>query len=384
MTAGAATGPRPARARREAPRPSLRRVALLMLAAVSLVAALAGALALLGVPSPPTGPRLAASHGLLMALGFLGTLVALERAVALDRAWAYLAPAASGIAGLLLIDGGWWPIAMALLLVASLVYLAVYVELLRMDLSLPTAVQAAAGLGWLLAAAMLVAGRPIADATPAITAFLVLTVAGERLELARLGNLTVGKRWLFVAAAGLFAAGVALAVVQPNLGLRLAGIGLVALAAWLAVFDIARRTVRIPGVTRFIALCLLSGYAWLAVGGVAWAAWGIDAMPLQRDAMLHAIFLGFVISMVFGHAPVILPAVLQVPLPYHPWFYGHLLLLEAGLLVRVIAGDALGQTWGWQVGGVLTVLAILLFLASSVVSAALAMLATQRAEGRAG
>lgn len=378
MTASAAGAVRPARARSAAPRPPLRRVALLMLAALSLVAALLGALALLGVPSTPAGPRLAGSHGLLMTLGFLGTLVALERAVALDRWWAYLSPAASGVAGLLLVSGAWREAALVLTLLAALVYLAVYVELLRLDPSLHTFVQASGGLGWLLAATLLVLGRPIADATAGLTAFLVLTVVGERLELARLGNLTRGKKITFVIAAGLFGAGIVLAVVQPNLGLRLGGVGLVALAAWLGLYDIARRTVRIPGVTRFIALCLLAGYVWLAVGGAAWLAWGIDAAPLQRDAMLHAIFLGFVISMVFGHAPVILPAVLRVPLPYRRWFYGHFLLLQAGLLVRVVAGDVVGQTWGWQVGGVLTVLAVLLFLLASVTSAGAAMWAMRR------
>lgn len=382
VTAGAARADRPARARSEAPRPPLRRVALLMLAALSLVAALLGALALLGVPSTAAGPRLAGSHGLLMTLGFLGTLVALERAVALDRWWAYLAPAAAGVAGLLLVGGALREAALIIMLLAALVYLAVYVELLRLDPSLHTFVQASGGLGWLLAAGLLVAGRPVADATPGLSAFLVLTVVGERLELARLGNLTARKKGLFVVAAGVFAAGIALAVVQPNLGLRLGGVGLIALAAWLGMFDIARRTVRIPGVTRFIALCLLAGYVWLAVGGAAWLAWGIDATPLQRDAMLHAIFLGFVISMVFGHAPVILPAVLKVPLPYRPWFYGHFLMLQAGLLVRVIGGDVAGQTWAWQAGGVMTVLAVLLFLLASVSSAGAAMWAMRR-PGRA-
>ncbi|BFO21058.1 hypothetical protein SHKM778_74460 [Streptomyces sp. KM77-8] len=33
---------------------------------------------------------------------------------------------------------------------------------------------------------------------------------------------------------------------------------------------------------------------------------------------MHAVFLGFVMSMIMAHAPVILPAVLRRPLPYHP------------------------------------------------------------------
>ena len=43
---------------------------------------------------------------------------------------------------------------------------------------------------------------------------------------------------------------------------------------------------------------------------------------------IHALFLGFVISIVFGHAPVILPAVLRVPLPYRSVFYRPLAMLH--------------------------------------------------------
>ena len=162
-------------------------------------------------------------------------------------------------------------------------------------------------------------------------------MAGERLELARLGRLTDRRRVAFVAAAGLFGAGVVAATWLPDArdparrrrpARRLP-------RGSPATTSRAGRSA-IPGVTRFIALCLLAGYAWLAVGGATWLVWGAAAPALARDAMLHALFLGFVISMVYGHAPVILPAVLRVPLPYRPWFYGHLALLQAGLVVRVV------------------------------------------------
>ena len=359
-----------------APKPSIRRVAIVMFAGASLVAGLMGALTLLGVPSTPAGPQLAGFHGALMTIGFLGTVIALERAVALNRPWGFAAPMASGFAGVLMMAGGPWALVTLLIAFAALVYLAIYVELVRLDRTLHTAVQATGAVGWVLAAGLLVTGRPVADAVPAIVAFLILTVAGERLELARLSRLTTGARRTFLAAAGLFAAGVIVALPNPDAGLRLGGVGLVAMALWLARHDIARRTVRIKGVTRFIALCLLAGYAWLAVGGAAWIAWGASAPALGRDAELHALFLGFVISMVFGHAPVILPAVLRVPLPYRPSFYAHLALLHAGLVLRVLVGDALGQTWAWHAGGVLTVSAMLLFVivsATTVVGATRAM-----------
>jgi hypothetical protein len=169
-------------------------------------------------------------------------------------------------------------------------------------------------------------------------------------------------------AVGLFATGAGLSLVWAEAGVRVAGAGLVAIATWLASHDLARRTVRFGGVTRFIALCLLIGYAWLATAGLLWLASGAHAAGPAYDAMLHAVFLGFVISMVFGHAPVIVPAVLRLPLPYRPRFYAHLALLHAGLVVRIVGGDVLGMEGMRQLGGVLNVLALLLFVASSAAS----------------
>ena len=49
--------------------------------------------------------ELAEFHGALMISGFLGTVISLERAVAIGRWWAYSAPALSGIAAVTLIVG---------------------------------------------------------------------------------------------------------------------------------------------------------------------------------------------------------------------------------------------------------------------------------------
>jgi len=97
--------------------------------------------------------------------------------------------------------------------------------------------------------------------------------------------------------------------------------------------------VRQRGLPRYIAVCLLSGYAWLAFGGA------LLALETAYDAALHAIFVGFVFSMVFGHAPVILPAVLRVKLPYHPALYVPLALLHASLGLRVFVSPLAGA-WG--------------------------------------
>jgi hypothetical protein len=345
-----------------------RSLALLSLGGLGLLAGLTGALALLGIRLPSGASGMAGAHGPLMVFGFLGTMIALERAVALGRRWAFLAPAASGLAAVALVLGLPAPAPALLIAVAGVALAAMYVAFERIDRALHIHAQAAGAISWVVAAALLLLGRPVREVVPWLAAFLVLIIAGERIELSRLGQLRPGARAAFVVAVGLFATGAGLSLVWAEAGVRVAGAGLVAIATWLASHDLARRTVRFGGVTRFIALCLLIGYAWLATAGLLWLASGAHAAGPAYDAMLHAVFLGFVISMVFGHAPVIVPAVLRLPLPYRPRFYAHLALLHAGLVVRIVGGDVLGMEGMRQLGGVLNVLALLLFVASSAAS----------------
>jgi len=100
------------------------------------------------------------------------------------------------------------------------------------------------------------------------------------------------------------------------------------------------------------------------VGGALWlVAGGIMAGPLY-DAMLHAIFLGFVFAMIFGHAPLIFPSVLGRPMAYLPASYVPLIVLHGSLALRV-AGDLLGQPVLRRWGGLLNGVALLLFLATT-------------------
>jgi len=85
------------------------------------------------------------------------------------------------------------------------------------------------------------------------------------------------------------------------------------------------------------------------------------------DAMLHSLLLGFVFSMIFGHAPIIFPAVLGMPISFQPAFYVHLTLLHASLLLRIV-GDLASWVPGRQWGGLLNVLVVLLFLGTTAYS----------------
>ncbi len=77
----------------------------------------------------------------------------------------------------------------------------------------------------------------------------MLTIAGERLELSRFLPVSRADRAAFLAAVGLFAAGLLLALAAFDMGARLSGLGLLVLSFWLLRHDIARRAVRKAGLT---------------------------------------------------------------------------------------------------------------------------------------
>lgn len=356
----------PARPDRAAAR---ARLPILGLGVLSLLAGMWGGLLLLGLSMPTLRASTAADHGALMALGFLGAVISLERAVALRRSWGFAAPIAAGAGGLALLVGLPGVVGWSLLCLASIVFVMIYAVVLRLQPMLHVAVMAAGAVCWYVATVLWLGGWTIPRLVPWLAGFLLFTILGERLELARVALLTRGSLRFFAVAGGLLAGGLVLTAVSGRpapVGVRLAGAGLVALALWGARYDVARRTVRIAGVTRFMAVCLLAGYAWLLIGGITWLVAGdLGRSVATYDMALHAVFLGFVMSMIFGHAPVIVPAVLGVRLPFRRGFYGHLAVLHVALLLRLVGGDVLGARVAWQVGGAGAVVAILAFIAVS-------------------
>jgi len=339
-----------------------RRGLLLLPAGLSMLAGLDAALLLLGVPAPVSTDRLPDVHGVLMVLGFVGTLVALERAVALGSRAGLAAPVLLGAGGLALLSPLPLVTGQALLVGGTGALVALYVPLWRRQRDEAVLVQT---LGAVLAAGgalLWLAGLDVPVLLPWLAGFLVLTVGGERLELARLAmGPTAGP--VLVLLAAVLALAVLLSLLVPDVGHPALGVAFLALGGWLAVHDVARRTVRSPGLPRFLAAGMLGGYAWLGVAGGIWALGGTAFEGARYDAVVHAVFLGFTLSMVMAHAPVILPAVLRRPLPYHPALWAPLLLLPGSLLLRTWLGDGLGLPGVWQLAGVLNVAALLLFVA---------------------
>jgi hypothetical protein len=348
----------------------LARFLLLFVSFLLLLLALSAGLMRLGWNLAWPQSVIALDHGPLMVCGFLGTLISLERAVALGRWWGYLAPVLAGLGSLALAVNRLVRPGMLLIVLSGVGLVGIFAFIIAKQPALFTATMGLGAVAWLVGDVLWLAGIAIPQMVHWWIAFLVLTIVGERLELNRLRPPSRYTRALFGLGLALYVVGLIWASIHQARGNQIAGVGIVVLALWLALYDVARFTVRQKGLPRFIALCLFGGYVWLGVGGLIWVfqsqleAAGSPAFFVY-DAALHTVLLGFVFSMIFAHAPIVFPAVVGRPLAFRRWFYVHVLLLHVALVWR-IAGDLIGSFSAFRRGGLLTVIAVLLFLGASM------------------
>jgi hypothetical protein len=334
------------------------------LAALNLLAGVSGGLARLGLPVPSAALGV---HGAVMACGFFGTLIALERAVALRRFIGLTAPLAAGFGGVLAWALDAIPAAQVAWGLAACALVGLYVQAgVTRAWSLHLRVELGGALCW-GAGTLAWAGGDQQAGVVGWMAFLVLTIAGERRELTQLLRLPVAAHRLFIGAVALALAAVALALAgqgRANTGAygpTLWWAGCALLALWLLRWDIAPRQWRSPGWRGHTAQCLTLGYAWLLIGaglGLAALRWpgGVTALAL------HAVLLGFVFAMVFGHAPIILPALARVRPVYSRWARVPIWILSASLVLRGAAA-ATGSATTLAVAGAGHAVAIVWFAA---------------------
>jgi hypothetical protein len=341
----------------------IRFIPIFLFTLLALLLGLWAGLIRLGWELPPLAKSIPVYHGALMVSGFVGTLIALERVAALKQRWMFAAPIFSSLgwaAGLLFPGTIAGP---ALLALASLFTLFILTVIVRREPKIYTGVMWTGSLCWLVGNLLWTAGFPVSTAVPWWGAFLILTISGERLELSRVLRTTRKQYLLFAAAGAIYLSGVLLSLFQAEWGWRIAGLGMLLLSAWLVRFDLARRNLRHPiPLTRYIATCLFTGYIWLGFADILQLALGAQQAGFYYDAMLHSVFLGFVISMIFGHAPIILPALLNVMISYQPAAALNLVFLHLSLVLR-IAGDLSLSFALRKWGGLLNEVAVLLFLA---------------------
>ncbi|MCE4553509.1 hypothetical protein [Pelomonas cellulosilytica] len=344
----------------------LVRLAIALPVMVCLAAGLWGGLMRAGLLPATSGRATAAvgGHAFLMISAFMGTVIGIERAVALRHTAGFIGPVVSALGGIAWL-AGWAGLAAQMGATASLAFVAVNVVVVRRQPAPHTALLLTAALAWCAGSLWHGVAPESGAIMPLWFAFLVLTIAAERLEMTRLMRRQPGASMtLYAVLSALLLSGLASAVSAPVGGL-LYGLSLSALACWLIRFDIARRTVRAAGLSRYMALCLLLGYAWLFVAGVAWAATALGGT--WQDVALHALALGFVFSMMLGHAPVILPAVARVKVLFGGYYYVPLALLHGSLAVRLGAGHVDARSF--QAGAAGNAIAIAVFGATVAGSA---------------
>ncbi|MBX2951726.1 MAG: hypothetical protein KF870_04435 [Leadbetterella sp.] len=303
---------------------------ILPLAFISMVVGIYCGIIRVGQPLPSGAYLPVAHHGVLMAGSFLGTLICLERMVTFPdkRAWAGVILMALslplfifnlpqyGVLSLLTGSTGYSWISVSnyrkyklkgdLIMAVGSVFQVIAYIIFFFTYSYPRAFAA-----WLL--------------------FLILTIVGERLNLTRF--LPVSKKAFYEA---YFWLGLLLlSSFLYHFGLKVVvGLSMIGLAQWLLRNDIVRINLQKQGHYHFVGLALLLAYLWLAVTGVL--SMREMGNPYLYDAVLHSFFVGFVLSMILAHAPIIFPGILGIKTtPFHPVMYVWLMGLHASLIIRI-------------------------------------------------
>lgn len=307
----------------------------------------------------PYASTLGELHGPLMICGFFGTLIGLERAVAIGKRWAFAAPLTSILAAAVALAGAPTAIAALLFAAAALVLASASLAALRDDPQVFTSVLAAGALCWAVGDIRWFATGDVPTAAPWWLLFLVLTIAAERLDMSRLlglGRLGVAA---FLVCVGLLIGGASLGMFD-RVGAPLLGAGLVALSLWLARHDIAFRNLRRAPHLRYLGVCMSVGYLWMAAAGCALIFAPPTVAPYGYDLALHAILIGFVLSMAMGHSVIVIPAITGAAAPYHPAMYLGLGLLHLSVALRVCADLATSDA-ARMASGPLTIAALVAF-----------------------
>ena len=334
-------------------------------ALVALVGAVWGGLGRMGLATGAPPEPLAVWHGALIVNGFFGTVLTLERALTLGRGALYAMPLAVG-GGSWMVYAGWPVVGSALVVAGAVGFAGLHVWLIVRDREVHRVALALGAGAWVVSAVLLVAhvrgsGPSMGDLAPWWAAFLVLTFAGERLKAAC--ETVVGRvgQALFFGSVAVFLGGIAAGLGGVAPGLRVAGIGAVGLAIWPAVVGDGWRRLRGSGMRGYVGRTYAGGYAWLAVGGALLIAYGGRDAGLVFDAQWHAIFVGYVLMLIFAHVPEVMQGEGRPSVAYHPVLYAAPGLLHLSLGARLYGDLAVAP--GWRlVGGIGHAAAIAVFV----------------------
>lgn len=298
-------------------------------------------------------------HGAMMTGSFLGTVILIERIITQKKAWLYAFPLINA-SSIIFYYLDLRNVAFYCLIVGAIGLFYIYLRINNKHSDLPHLLMWIGAACWAIGNIHLLMFQLYAHSILWWMAFLLLTIVGERLELSRFLPLSATKKKLLVALLVLFL----ISSILPFHfgGELLTGISLILMAFWLLLYDMARKSIKKPGIHQFTAFTLICGFFWLAVSGVFYLI--NHTGVISYDALIHSFFLGFIISMIFAHAPIILPSVLGLTFkPFHRILYVWVALFQLSLVMRITGGLFTISVWKLY-GGIANGVAIILFLLS--------------------
>ncbi len=295
-------------------------------------------------------------HGAIMVNSFLASLIFLERAVTFRNKAVLLLPFVNALSAVAFISG-YNMAGQSLLIAGSLGFLVMCLYFVYRYKELYYYVFVAGAACLLTGNIILLKTQLYPAAVTWWMGFLLFTIVAERLELSRFLSLTKRKTGFLLAAL----ASVLITVCWPFhlYGQILFALAIAATAIWLLRYDMAWHSIRIKGQHRYSGILLITGYFWLLITSALMIT--ADRFAFGYDATLHSFFIGFVFSMIFSHAPIILPAVAKLPVKiYRPVLYVWFVFLQLSLIIRVIA-DIITDPVCRRIGGIANGFTILLF-----------------------
>jgi hypothetical protein len=333
----------------------------MLLAMINLIVGLTAGLSRIGWNIDVSA--VAVHHGAVMVGGFLGALIALEKAIPLRKNWLLIVPMLCALTPVIAIDG-YREAGLAFMLAGSIGLLGIQLwYLIRFPRDRAIFLMVVGACCLVVGNVMLINSSFYPSAFPWWMGFALFTIVGERVELSKfLPVPQSAKNILYLL---LFAFVVGLVLPFHGIGKYLSGSSLIGVALWLLRYDVISVGIRASGLVRYSAFALLLGNAALLIEGVFLLV--LPDGAFAYDTLVHTFFLGFVFAMILAHGPIILPSVLGfVTKPYHAILYLWLGLLQVSLILRVAGNTMLQLEWR-RMGGALSGFTILAYFVTIAV-----------------
>jgi hypothetical protein len=294
--------------------------------------------------------------------GFLCTLISLEKTIPLKRKILFLIPVFNALTVLILLPG-WYAVGIGCMIAGAVGIVVLFSFYFLSQPGDPSNQVMLAGSVLLLIGDILFAvHRFYPVAVMWWIGFVLFIITGERLELSKFLPVSARAKQLLLLLLFLFPLGLILP--QHGIGKYFSGVASVGVSVWLLKHDVIRIGLWKEGLVKFSAMALLIGNIALLLDGLLLVLSGEQVYTY--DSFVHTFFIGYVMTMIFAHGPMILPGVLGISIkPYHPVLYMWLFLLFVSLCLRLFANVIL-DTGLRKISGLASALCMVLYFLTLV------------------